>query len=92
MEKAINVTCPSCGAEFDSSKEKCPYCETLYEPGAEKAYMDRLDEIRRDMDDLKSLTVSETKEELKYMVKKIIIGVGIAVAVVILLLLAFLIV
>ena len=36
------VNCETCGAEFDASLVRCPYCGTAYEPAAEDEYMDKL--------------------------------------------------
>ena len=42
--------CPNCGAEVRSSDTKCPFCGYINEEGAEKAYMDRLNDIKDDLD------------------------------------------
>ncbi|SCY27215.1 hypothetical protein SAMN02910292_01276 [Lachnospiraceae bacterium XBB2008] len=62
---ATGVHCLNCGAEFESHEARCPYCGTMYEPGAEKQYMRKLGDIREDMEDLNGLALSETKSELK---------------------------
>lgn len=64
------IQCQSCGAGFDPSEPKCPYCGTMYEPGAEARYMEHLGDIREDMEDLNSLALSETGSELKLAAKK----------------------
>ncbi len=64
------IRCTSCGAQFDAHEPKCPYCGTMYEPGAEEHYMNRLGDIREDMEDLSSLALSETGQELKQAAKK----------------------
>ena len=66
----IMVRCTSCGGEFDAHEPKCPYCGTMYEPGAEEHYMNRLGDIREDMEDLSSLALPETGSELKQAAKK----------------------
>ncbi len=42
--------CPNCGAEVRSSDTKCPFCGYINEEGAEKAYMDRLNDLKDDLD------------------------------------------
>ena len=43
------VNCETCGAEFDASLVRCPYCGTAYEPAAEDEYMDKLEDVREDL-------------------------------------------
>ena len=33
------VICPNCGAEFDVSLIRCPYCDAGYAPAEEEEYM-----------------------------------------------------
>ena len=80
--KTSMVRCVSCGAEFDAHEPKCPYCGTMYEPGAEEHYMNRLSDIREDMEDLSSLALSETGSELKQAAKKTLKTLIIIVAVI----------
>ena len=47
--KGRNVICESCGAGFDASLVRCPYCGTAYEPAAEEEYMDKLEDVREDL-------------------------------------------
>jgi hypothetical protein len=47
MKKTI--ICKTCGAEYDVSLVRCPYCGTAYAPAEEAEYMDRLEEIREDL-------------------------------------------
>ena len=69
-DTCLTVRCQSCGAEFEAHEPKCPYCGTMYEPGAEAHYMEHLGDIREDMEDLSSLALSETGSELKHAAKK----------------------
>jgi len=64
-DKKIIVHCQSCGAEFANTEPKCPYCGTIYIPGAETEYMNKLGDIREDMEDLEGAALSETASELK---------------------------
>lgn len=47
--KTTNVSCPSCGGEFESTFAYCPYCGAMYAPAAEEEYMEHLDKIKDDM-------------------------------------------
>ncbi|MBE5925295.1 MAG: hypothetical protein E7271_12710 [Lachnospiraceae bacterium] len=44
------VLCESCGAEFDATLVRCPYCGTGYAPAEEEEYMESLEGIRTDLD------------------------------------------
>ena len=48
MEKM--TVCRTCGAQFEASKVRCPYCGTAYAPAEEKEYMDGLEGIRKELD------------------------------------------
>ena len=45
-----NHACPNCGAEVKSTDTRCPFCGYINEEGAEKAYMDRLNDLKNDLD------------------------------------------
>ncbi len=47
------VNCKTCGANFDSELVRCPYCGTAYEPAAEEEFMDKLEDVRTDLEDHK---------------------------------------
>ena len=44
------IKCSNCGAEYDKNETKCPYCGYINEEGAEKEYMDRLYDVRDNLD------------------------------------------
>ena len=44
------VKCSNCGAEIKKSDTKCPFCGYINEEGAEKKYMNRLYDIRDNLD------------------------------------------
>ena len=48
MEKM--TICRTCGAEYEASKVRCPYCGTGYAPAEEEEYMDGLEGIRKELD------------------------------------------
>lgn len=59
------IICTSCGAEFDNDMAKCPYCGTMNYEGAEKEYLEKLEDVREDLDDLNEVPLEETKKEFK---------------------------
>lgn len=50
-EKMMNnkTVCTSCGAEYDISLVRCPFCGAAYAPAEEEEYMDKLEDVRRDL-------------------------------------------
>lgn len=76
----VMVRCLSCGAQFKHTEPKCPYCGTIYVPGAETAYMNHLDDIRDEMEDLNDLALSGTGAEFKRVLKKTGIALIIVIA------------
>lgn len=77
MEK--RVICPNCGGEFEEQNAKCPYCGTMYYQGAENAYLEKLEGVRTDMEELGSVPEQETVKAIKkragWVLKLMIIGV-----------------
>ena len=59
------IICSSCGAEFDDSLPKCPYCGSLNYKGAEAEYLGKLEGVRQDMQQLEQVPERELKEKLK---------------------------
>lgn len=43
------VICRSCGAQFDASLVRCPFCGTGYAPAEEEEYMGKLEDVRKDL-------------------------------------------
>lgn len=50
MSEEKMVVCANCGAEFEASLVRCPYCGIGYAPAEEEEYMSRLEEKRRDLE------------------------------------------
>lgn len=73
------MECKSCGAHFDEMFPACPYCGTMSIKGAEAEYMDKLEDIRENMEDLTAVPVAETKKELKKQTKIILWVLGICI-------------
>ena len=74
-DKIYHIRCTSCGGEYTSDAAACPYCGTIYVAGAEAHYMNKLDDIREDMEDLNALARQETGAELKSAMKRTLITV-----------------
>lgn len=75
--KKILKECPSCGASFDEMLAACPYCGSMNVKGAQAEYMNKLENIREDMEDLKAVPIEETKKELKKQTRFVLIVLGI---------------
>ena len=43
------ILCKTCGAEYDASLVRCPFCGTAYAPAEESEYMDKLEDTRIDL-------------------------------------------
>ena len=61
--------CSNCGGSYDEKEPKCPYCGMINEVGAEKEYKDKLNKIRKDLDNVDELAVIDYKLELKAFLK-----------------------
>lgn len=57
--------CEYCGADVKSTDEKCPYCGGYSYQGSEKRYLEKLDDIRDDVEDLGTVAGSNVREELR---------------------------
>lgn len=70
------IVCNSCGAQYGSDHSACPYCGTMNYEGAEKAYFEKLEDIREDVEGLNAVPMQETKAELKkqgHFIRKIVV-------------------
>ncbi len=78
------LECVSCGATFADTEPKCPFCGSFNFKGAEKEYMEKLEDVRDDLEDLANIPARETVEELKQQgkfLKKIFLGIFIAIVI-----------
>lgn len=64
MEKEELIVCPSCAAKFGKENAKCPFCGVMYYAGAEKAYMEHLEEVKEELSDLQYVPAEAVKEEV----------------------------
>ena len=58
------IICSSCGAEFEDTLPKCPYCGSLNYKGAEAEYLGKLEDVRRDMQQLEQVPEKELKKKM----------------------------
>ena len=86
MEEKQQLVCGFCGGHFQEKLSKCPYCGSTNIKGAEAEYMEKLEEMRTDMENLADVPVQETKKAARKMGKFLVItGIVIVVILVILL-------
>lgn len=60
------IYCGSCGGSYDDELSKCPFCGSMNISGAEKEYMEKLEDVREDLEELDEVPV----EGLQTVVKK----------------------
>lgn len=85
MEKTEckKIICKSCGAEFEDTLPKCPFCDSFNYKGAEAEYFEKLEDIREDVEELGQVPAAETRKEIKKQgrfLKWIFIVLGLLVA------------
>ena len=69
------IICSSCGAEFEDTLPKCPYCGSLNYKGAEAEYLGKLEGMRQDMQkELKK----KLKKKQKFVIKLLILLAALA--------------
>lgn len=72
------IICKSCAAEFLDKLPKCPYCGTMNYKGAEAEYLNKLEDVREDMEDLEVVPKEAQKKEFRkqtFFWLKVIIGI-----------------
>lgn len=65
--------CANCGARFEADSPKCPYCNAIYEPAAEKKYMRDLNELKEDMSELPEDAEKRYKREMLVGWKRVLV-------------------
>lgn len=70
---ATKIVCVYCGGEYEDNLTKCPYCDSTNIKGAEAAYMEQLEEVRSDLEDLTEVPVQETKVAARRLAKSLIV-------------------
>ena len=63
--------CLNCGASFSNDAPKCPYCGQIYIAGAQKEYMDNLQDMKNEMSEVSELSENIYHEEVKKNIRKI---------------------
>lgn len=76
------IKCSNCGGEFEHTLPKCPYCNVIYEPGAEREYMEDLGELKEDLSELSEVPENTYKREISKNIKKILIILLVVLAIV----------
>ena len=64
------MICPNCGGDFADWAPECPYCGNMNCQGAEKQYMDRLETLRQDMEELPEASKEHYRKGIGGAVKK----------------------
>ena len=57
------VLCPDCGARFPRTETRCPYCGKICEEGAERSFLQDLEETRRKLDRVDDQARADYKNE-----------------------------
>lgn len=58
------IICTSCGAPYGADLPKCPYCGALNAAAAEEEYLEKLQDVRQDLEELKDESTRATGREL----------------------------
>lgn len=59
------MICKNCQADFDDNLPKCPFCGAFHYAGARKGYMEKLEDMKEDLDDLHETIPQMYTAELK---------------------------
>ena len=73
------ICCGNCGGSYDDELSKCPYCGSTNIDGAEKDYMEKLEDVREDLEDLDEIPTEELHTAVKKQavrLKKILLIIG----------------
>ena len=57
------IYCTQCGAVIPPGEARCQYCGSSYAPEAEKEYMRRLDQVRRDLEKVGNVGAETSRTE-----------------------------
>ena len=74
------VVCPNCGGDISVEDARCPYCGALNPSGAEKAYMDALEDLKDDTDKLAEDVQDDVEANFKRSAKWILVFIAAIVA------------
>lgn len=59
----MQVQCSSCHGLFENTEAKCPFCGTFYYEGAEQQYLESLEDIVEDFEELREQPKEELQEQ-----------------------------
>ena len=66
------IICPTCGGRFEENAKACPFCGTMYLPGAQEAYRQRLADMQEDLEDLSDAGSEHARVAAGHVSKKIL--------------------
>lgn len=82
--------CPNCGAKIEALATSCPYCGYINVEGAEKKYMDELEEVRSKLDVVDDEAREDYAKGLGSIVKVIAIVVTVMICIIAIILTVYL--
>jgi len=59
------IKCRCCGGMFADTEAKCPYCDTIFEAGAENQYKENLEDLRSNLGKVDDLAENTVKDDIK---------------------------
>ncbi len=65
------MICNNCGAHFNDDLPNCPYCNAFHYPGARKEYMEKLEDMKENLEELQEAIPEMYASELKSQTKKV---------------------
>ena len=71
-------TCDNCGASYDEGLDKCPYCGAIEPVNAEKKYMEKLQKVRKNLDNVDEMAAEDFFAEVKKFLKAFLITAAVA--------------
>ncbi len=72
--------CSNCGGEYADWALKCPYCGSVNDKGAEKKYMEHMEDLRKNLDQVDEESEADYKKTMSRSVKRISLIVLIIIA------------
>ena len=65
------ISCANCGGCYDDELPKCPYCGSGNIKGAEKDYMEKLEDVREELEELDEIPAEELQASVKKQVRRL---------------------
>lgn len=67
MQKADDTRkiCENCGAEYEYKEPCCPYCGTVNEIGAEQQYMNKLQDLKQNLGNMRQVVPNAYAQEIR---------------------------